>query len=68
MQINEPTTHEVLKHFCKAIITISSPVYLCALPAEDQTYLLQVGDSRGFHRMLISFDYIYWKWHNYPTT
>jgi hypothetical protein len=49
----------MLKHFCKAVIIVSGPVYLRALAAEDHAYLLKVGDSRGFHRMLIGFDYIY---------
>jgi hypothetical protein len=50
MPINEPTTHEVLEHFCKAIISVSGSFYLRALAAEDQAYLIKVGDSRGFHR------------------
>ena len=51
----------------QGVIEVFGPEYLRPPTIEDKERFLQVGESRGFPRMLGSIDCMHWRWENCPT-
>ncbi|XP_076943551.1 uncharacterized protein LOC143613826 [Bidens hawaiensis] len=67
ISIGESTTMDSLKKFCETIVNIFSSEYRCSPNTNDITELLAIADQRRFPGMLVSIDYMHWKWKNCPT-
>ena len=67
VKIGESTTTDCVKRFCRAVVEIFSEEYIRAPNANDVARLLEIGEKRGFPRMLGSLDCMHWKWKNCPT-
>ncbi|XP_024013889.1 uncharacterized protein LOC112087979 [Eutrema salsugineum] len=65
--LGESTALSCLKHFTEAIISLFGDEYLRRPTAVDLQQLLDVGESRGFPRMIGSIDCMHWVWKNCPT-
>ena len=61
VKIRESTTIESLKKFCRTVVEIFSHQYLRRPNNNDIARLLQIGQERGFLKMLGSLDCMHWK-------
>ncbi|KAF8378577.1 hypothetical protein HHK36_029922 [Tetracentron sinense] len=68
VRIDESTTIESLKRFCRAIISIYEKEYLRSPTSADSSRLIQEGEKCGFPGMFGSLDRMHWSWKNCPAT
>ncbi|XP_059451103.1 uncharacterized protein LOC132181892 [Corylus avellana] len=66
VQIGETIAIESLQNFVEVVVSIDSNTYLRSPNNDDVDRLLEVGESRGFPRMLRSIDCMHWQWKNCP--
>jgi hypothetical protein len=67
LKVAESTTLECLEKFVTRVIEVFGGEYLRSPRVDDVERLLQVGESRGFPRMLGSIDCMHWRCENCPT-
>ncbi|XP_033140906.1 uncharacterized protein LOC117131910 [Brassica rapa] len=67
LRLGESTALLCLEHFTNGIIDFFGEEYLRRPTAEDLQRLLDIGEVRGFPRMIGSIDCMHWEWKNCPT-
>uniref|UniRef100_A0A0D3CQ84 DDE Tnp4 domain-containing protein n=1 Tax=Brassica oleracea var. oleracea TaxID=109376 RepID=A0A0D3CQ84_BRAOL len=67
LRLGESTTLSCLTNFTEAIIQLFGDEYLRRPTLEDLQRLLDIGEMRGFPRMIGSIDCMPWEWKNFPT-
>ncbi|XP_019093294.1 PREDICTED: uncharacterized protein LOC109129485 [Camelina sativa] len=68
LRLAETTAHKCLEQFVDGVIKLFGDEYLRSPTAEDLQRLLNIGEHRGFPRMVGSIDSMHWEWKNCPTT
>ncbi|XP_010478058.1 PREDICTED: uncharacterized protein LOC104757053 [Camelina sativa] len=67
LRLTETTSHKCLLHIVEGVINLFGDEYLRRPTAEDLQRLLNIGEHRGFPRMIGSIDCMHWEWKNCPT-
>ncbi|KAL0855226.1 hypothetical protein Bca101_060378 [Brassica carinata] len=67
LRLAETTALSCLHNFTDGIIQLYEEEYLRRPTAEDLQRLLDIGETRGFPRMIGSIDCMHWEWKNCPT-
>ena len=67
LRLGETTTQLCLENFVEGIIYLFSDKYLRRPTPAYLQRLLQIGEHRGFSRMIGIIDCMHWEWKNYPT-
>ncbi|XP_019095582.1 PREDICTED: uncharacterized protein LOC104763146 [Camelina sativa] len=67
LRLAETTAHKCLEKFVDEVIYLFGDEYLRRPTAEDLQRLLNIGEHRGFPRMVRSIDCMHWEWKNCPT-
>ncbi|XP_018466855.1 uncharacterized protein LOC108838411 [Raphanus sativus] len=68
LRLGETTALSCLHHFTHGVIHLFEDEYLRRPTAEDLQRLLDIGEKRGFPRMVGSIDCMHWEWKNCPTS
>ncbi|XP_033131835.1 uncharacterized protein LOC117126822 [Brassica rapa] len=67
LRLGETTALSCLHNFTNGIIQLLGNEYLRRSTPEDLQRLLDIGEARGFPRMVGSIDCMHWEWKNFPT-
>uniref|UniRef100_A0A0D3BCD1 DDE Tnp4 domain-containing protein n=1 Tax=Brassica oleracea var. oleracea TaxID=109376 RepID=A0A0D3BCD1_BRAOL len=67
LRLGESTTRKCVEHFVEGIINLFGDEYLRRPIPADLQRLLDIGEYRGFPRMIGSIDCMHWEWKNCPT-
>ncbi|XP_010436701.1 PREDICTED: uncharacterized protein LOC104720508 [Camelina sativa] len=67
LRLAETIAHKFLEKFVEGIINLFGDEYLRRPTAEDLQRLLNIGEHRGFPRMVGNIDCMHWEWKNCPT-
>ncbi|XP_010445262.1 PREDICTED: uncharacterized protein LOC104727898 [Camelina sativa] len=66
LRLAETTAHKCLEKFVEGVIHLFGDIYLRRPKTEDLQRLLNIGEQRGFPRMVGSIDCMHWEWKNCP--
>uniref|UniRef100_A0A0D3BBI7 DDE Tnp4 domain-containing protein n=1 Tax=Brassica oleracea var. oleracea TaxID=109376 RepID=A0A0D3BBI7_BRAOL len=67
LRLGETATRSCLENFVEGIIYLFGDEYLRRPTPADLQRLLDIGEHRGFPRMIGSIDCMHWEWKNCPT-
>ncbi|KFK23211.1 hypothetical protein AALP_AAs63530U000100 [Arabis alpina] len=67
LRLGDTSVSKCLENFVNGIINLFQDVYLKRPTPEDLQRLLNIGEYRGFYKMIGSIDCMYWEWKNCPT-
>ena len=67
LRLGETTALLCLEHFVQRIINLFGDEYLRRPTPENLQRLLNIGEIRGFPRMIGNIDCMHWEWKNCPT-
>ena len=66
-RMGESTTLHCMKEFCRQVVHLYGPQYLCSPKQADLARLLAKDERRGFPGLIGSIDCMPWEWKNCPT-